>query len=238
MGTKINKVQRTIVRFGLDSPELTSLCRADKRLATVITHHGDLQYSLETDGFSFAVKTIIGQMLSSKAADAISSRLQALCIDDISPSIIGRLEHHQLRDIGLSSQKSYYIKGFAELIENSPEFLSALAAMQDTAAIECLVRVRGIGAWSAKMYLIFFLNRMDVLPYEDTAFTQAYKMLYGVTKTCRKEMIENCKAWKPYSSLAARYLYIALDNGFFRDSSFQRRLETEKAPNSPLCESS
>ena len=238
MGTKLNKVNRTIVRFGLDSPELTSLCRADKRLATVITQHGGLQYSQETDGFSFVVKTIIGQMLSSKAADAISSRLQTLCINDISPSIIGRLEHYQLRGIGLSNQKSSYIKGFAELIANSPEFLNTLATMQDTAAIECLARVRGIGAWSAKMYLIFFLNRMDVLPYEDTAFTQAYKMLYDVSKPSREEIIENCKAWKPYSSIAARYLYIALDNGFFRDSSFQRRLEAETAPSSTICKSS
>lgn len=76
-----------------------------------------------------------------------------------------------------------------------------------------LTRLRGIGTWSAKMYLIFTLDRKDVLPYEDVAFLQTYAWLYKTDDLRPAAIIKRCKKWKPYSSIAARYFYYALDMG-------------------------
>ena len=85
--------------------------------------------------------------------------------------------------------------------------------LPDEEAILALKSIKGIGNWTAKMYLIFFLQRQDVLPYEDGAFLQAYKWLYN-TKIIKSESIaRKCKKWRPYTSIGARYMYRALDTG-------------------------
>ena len=80
-----------------------------------------------------------------------------------------------------------------------------------------LTALRGIGTWSSKMYLIFVLNRLNVLPYEDGAFLQAYKWLYATDDIKPVAIKQKCASWSPYSSLAARYMYRALDNGLTKD---------------------
>lgn len=89
--------------------------------------------------------------------------------------------------------------------------------MNDADVMKNLTSLKGIGNWTAKMYLIFVLDRPDILPTEDVAFLQAYEWLYK-TKDRSKESVEKrCKKWKPYSSVAARYLYRALDNGLTKE---------------------
>ena len=84
--------------------------------------------------------------------------------------------------------------------------------MSDEEILKILISLKGIGSWTAKMYLLFFLEREDVLPFEDGAFLQAYRWLYN-TKKCEQKSIERrCKKWKPYSSIGARYLYAALNS--------------------------
>ena len=88
-----------------------------------------------------------------------------------------------------------------------------LESMPDNEVITELTSIKGVGNWTAKMYLIFFLQREDILPYEDGAFLQAYKWLYN-TKVIKPESIaRRCKKWKPYTSIGARYMYRALDTG-------------------------
>lgn len=79
-----------------------------------------------------------------------------------------------------------------------------------------LTRIRGIGTWTAKMYLLFVLQRSDVLPVEDVAFLQGYKRLYRTDDVSKESIIKKCKKWKPYSSIAARYLYRAVDTGLIK----------------------
>lgn len=97
-------------------------------------------------------------------------------------------------------------------MSNSFDF-SSLTDLSDEEAFRQLTSIKGIGHWTAKMYLLFFLKREDILPYEDVAFIQAYKWLYSARVTKRESVIRRCRKWKPYSSLAARYLYRALDDG-------------------------
>lgn len=216
------------ITYKTDSPEIQALCEADARLALVIRHYGDLSYTPHPDPFSHTVENIIGQMLSSKAADAIAARLYTLCGGKLTPTAILRLDKPLLRGIGLSGQKSEYIMLMAALLHDKPDFFDTLIDLPDVEVIKKLTALRGIGTWSAKMYLIFVLNRLDVLPYEDGAFLQAYKWLYATDDVKPHSIIKRCEPWKPYSSLAARYLYRALDSGLIRDANL--RIDLDRLP--------
>lgn len=89
--------------------------------------------------------------------------------------------------------------------------LSELQNLSDDEVIKKLTSLRGIGLWTAKMYLIFVLNRQNVLPVEDVAFLQSYKWMYKTDDISKDSVIKKCEKWSPYSSIAARYLYRALD---------------------------
>lgn len=202
--------------YNLDSPEIQYLCAADERLALVIRRYGDLTYTLHNNPFAHTVETIVGQMLSSKAADAITARLYSLCGGSLAPETVGRLDVSALRSIGLSGQKAEYVLRLATLLCEQPEFLIKLHNMRDEEVISRLTMLHGIGVWSAKMYLIFVLDRPDVLPFEDGAFLQAYKWLYQTSDLKPSAIKRQCAPWSPYSSLATRYMYHALDSGMIR----------------------
>jgi DNA-3-methyladenine glycosylase II len=191
------------------------LCKVDKRLERVICEIGDIEphdYS-EVDGFTFLVREIVGQMISAKVKKTIYNRLLALCHQEVIPSRIDALSIEDLRQIGLSNSKSNYIKNLATLALSGSLELEGLRALPDDQVMETLTSIKGIGQWTSKMYLLFFLGREDVLPFEDGAFIQAYRWLYNTSNVKPKEISKNCKKWSPYSSLASKYLYRALDTG-------------------------
>ncbi|MDR3271641.1 MAG: hypothetical protein LBT32_09080 [Peptococcaceae bacterium] len=210
--------------YTLESPEVQALCDSDARLSLLIRHYGDLTYSLHTDEFSFFVETIIGQMLSNKAADAIATRLYELCGSELKPETVSTLDIQALRGIGLSGLKTDYILQMADRMIESPDYFSGFNAESDNEIIRRLTALRGIGSWTAKMYLIFVLDRLDVLPHEDGAFLQAYKWIYDTDDVRPKQIEKRCTRWSPYSSLAARYLYCALDEGLTRDAGLCEKL--------------
>lgn len=220
----MKKCTRFVISYGTDSIEVQNLCDADKRLALLIGRFGALEYRLHSDAFPFLVETIIGQMLSSKAADAITTRFYGLCKHSFSPSEIIGLEHSALKSIGLSERKADYINSLDSFTYNNPSFFEELFYLEDEEVIKHLTSFRGIGSWSAKMYLIFVLNLLDVLPFEDGAFLQAYKWLYSEDDVKPSSIIEKCQSWRPYSSIAARYLYRALDSGLTRDDVLRDEL--------------
>jgi DNA-3-methyladenine glycosylase II len=215
MALKLERESTEFV-FTLESPEAVALCAADKRLSWLIHRYGELRYSLHTEAFPFFVETIIGQMLSNKAADTIAARLYDACGGKLTPLAVLKLELAAFKVIGLSGFKAEYIQRMATLLIEEPGYFDDLASLTDVEVIRRLTTLRGIGTWSAKMYLIFALNRLDVLPYEDGAFLQAYKWLYETEDTKPVSIVKRCEPWKPYSSLAARYLYRALDAGLVK----------------------
>jgi len=200
--------------FTSESKEIKWLMKKDKKLAYLIKNIGTLKYSLDENYFVFLVNTIIGQMLSNKASSAISSRLFVLCNNSITPQNIINLSVEKLREIGISTAKSKYIMNLSNHILNYPDFFMDFQDMDDDSAIEEIKKLNGLGSWSAKMFLIFVLNRMDILPYEDVAFLQSFKWLYSTDDISKDNIIKTCLPWKPFSSIASRYLYIALDNGY------------------------
>lgn len=217
------------------SPEVQALCASDERLSLLIEHYGSLSYSLHTDVFSFFIETIIGQMLSNKAADAIAACMYKLCGGELTGEAVLKLDTTALKNIGLSGQKADYILGFASLMDKQPDYFKDLTEAPDEEVIKCLTSSRGIGAWTSKMYLIFVLNRLDVLPYEDGAFLQVYKWLYGTDDIKPPSIKQKCAPWKPYSSIATRYFYRALDQGLMQDASLseKRRLKNSTPKKSP-----
>jgi DNA-3-methyladenine glycosylase II len=201
----------------LDSPEIMHLRANDARLNKLISRYGELRYSLHNDSFAFLVETIIGQMLSSIAADAISERMHRLCDGNLSPMNVLGQKHNDLREIGLSNAKAQYIFALAEHILNRPTYFKSLEQLSDDEVINELTSLKGLGSWSAKMYLIFMLDRKDVLPYEDGAFLQAYKWLYSVNDISVSSIKKTCTCWSPWTSIASRYLYRALDSGYTKN---------------------
>lgn len=201
-------------------PAVQYLCKKDKRLAKLIDMVGDIEYRTHPDCFSRLVRSIINQMLSNKAAYVIGGRVAALCGGSITPENLLKLDREQLRGAGLSYTKADNILGIAKAATDGSLDFSKLPELPDAEVIKELTRLRGIGDWSAKMFLIFTLNRMDILPYEDVAFLQTYAWLYKTNDLQPASIINRCKKWKPYSSIAARYFYYALDLGLTKEEFY------------------
>lgn len=208
------QISSEIVQLNPNTTSIQRLCKVDKRIAKVISMIGDLEYVPHSDGYDFLIHEIIEQMLSIKAGQKIYQRLSTLCNDLITPTKIAELSDEQLKSCGTSTSKVEYIKIITQAIISKDLILSDLTQLSDLEIIRELTKYRGIGKWTAKMYLIFVLDRKDVLPYEDGAFLQVYKWLYKTEDISPKAIQKKCRKWKPYSSIAARYMYRALDSGF------------------------
>ena len=201
-----------------DSPSIVHLCKHDKRLSKVISMVGPISYEIhDEDPYAFLVHEIIEQMLSIKAGAKIYNRLSDLCNGHISPESISRLSDDEIRSTGTSNSKVQYIKGLTSSVLYGDIVLGELEQLSDSEVCKRLTSLKGIGYWTAKMYLIFVLNRQDILPYEDVAFLQSYMWMYKTSNCNRKSIETKCKKWKPYSSIAARYLYRDLDMGLTKE---------------------
>lgn len=203
-----------IITLDMDTPSVQYLCKKGKRLAKVILMVGDITYSPHKDDFTFLVHEIIEQMLSMKAGQKIYARLEALCDGNVTPDKVARLSDEEISSIGTSKSKVSYIRGITDAYLSGEISREILENKSDAEVTATLMKIRGVGSWTAKMYLIFVLNRPDVLPFEDGAFLQVYQWMYKTEDTSRKAVEQKCRKWKPYSSVASRFLYRALDAGF------------------------
>lgn len=207
----------TTITLNRDSESIQYLCKKDKRLAKVISSIGSITYQIPSDSYGFLIHEIIEQMLSVKAGAKIYGRLEELCGGNVHAETVKQLSDTQIRGIGTSGSKVKYIRGLTDAVESGKLNLKELETMSDAEVISKLTTLNGIGTWTAKMYLIFALNRQDVLPYEDVAFLQGYEWLYKTKDRSKAAVEKKCRKWKPYSSIAARYLYLALDSGFTKN---------------------
>lgn len=206
-----------IIILDMDTASIQYLCKRDKRLAKVISMVGPLTYKTHVDEpYAFLVHEIIEQMLSVKAGAKIYSRFSDICNGQVTPEIVSKLSDEALRSTGTSQNKISYIRALTNEIMNGTLNLDSLSAYSDNDVRKKLTSIKGIGNWTANMYLIFVLNRDDILPVEDIAFQQSYKWLYRTEDVSKESIRKKCKKWKPYSSIASRFLYRALDDGLTR----------------------
>ena len=208
------EVKGKLIAINMDSPSVQYLSKKDSRLKKLISEIGDITYTLhDEDSFVFLVHEIIEQMLSVKAGQAIFNRLVELCDGEITPEAISDLSDEKIKSIGTANSKVRCIRFLTNAVRSGGIDFKRMASMSDDQIMKELMSIKGIGKWTAKMYLIFALGRQDVLPYEDVAFLQAFTWLYGIKDRSPEVVIKKCKKWSPYSSIASRYLYRALDTG-------------------------
>jgi len=189
------------------------LRRADPVMRDVIGKAGPFTLRLHRNRFRALVFSIIGQQISGKAAAAIRSRLvEYLKPQQISAESIARLTTEQLRSVGLSQQKAAYLLDLTERVANGNLRLSRMARMKDEQVIEALTEVKGIGVWTAQMFLIFSLGRLDVFPHDDLGVRMAIRNLYGLDELPNKDTSHRIAApWRPYASIASWYCWRSLE---------------------------
>ena len=191
------------------------LLRRDPVLAAVIKKHGacGLASAQRADHFSALVRAITGQQLSTKAASTIYARLVALMPGGVTPAALSTLTVEQMRTVGMSRQKIAYFRDLCEKALTGAVPLDSLDSMTDDEVIAALTQVKGIGRWSAEMFLMFRLHRPDVLPVDDLGIVNAVKNVYGLRKRPSADRIRKIgEVWRPYRSVASWYLWRTLDN--------------------------
>lgn len=162
--------------------------------------------------FASLAEAIIYQQLNGKAAETIHKRLAALAGEPLSPECILKLSDEQLRSVGLSKQKSAYLKDLAVKTAAGVLDFSRLVDFSDDEVIEHLTQVKGIGVWTAHMFLMFSLRRPNVLPTGDYGVQMAVKKHYRKRKLPKpKDMERIARAWEPYRSVACWYMWRSLD---------------------------
>lgn len=192
------------------------LLRRDPMLADIIRRHGPcgLAAAQRPDHFSALVRAIVGQQISTKAAATIHARLLALLPGGLATAeSLAALTDEEFRAAGISRQKALYLRDLAGKVIVNTLPLDRIDAMSDDDVIAALTQVKGIGRWSAEMFLIFRLHRPDVLPVGDLGIVNAITRVYRLRKRPTPERIRRLgEAWRPYRSVASWYLWRSLDN--------------------------
>lgn len=160
--------------------------------------------------FNGLVDIIIGQQISVKAAATIKKRFLDF-VESIEPEVIVSLEIDSMRLLGISNSKAKYIKELAEMIVNEEINLYEIDSMDNDQVVAELTKIKGIGKWSAEMFLIFCLARENIYSYGDVGLRNSFAKLYG-TELSDLEVIKIDDNWSPYKSYASLYLWKYLDN--------------------------
>lgn len=188
------------------------LKKSDPILRDIIERVGAYRIEYGPPEFHSLAEAIVYQQLNGKAAATIFKRFAALAGEPVTPEGILKLSAAQLRSVGLSKQKSAYIRDLAAKTAEGLLDFSKLHEMADDDVIQHLTQVKGIGVWTAQMFLMFMLKRPDVLPTGDYGVQAAMKKHYRKRKLPKpKDMERIAKAWAPYRSVACWYLWRSLD---------------------------
>lgn len=193
---------------------LAALKKADPVLKNIIQTVGDLPVSEPTEYFYTLVDAIASQQLSGKASEAILGRLKALYPKHKypTPDDILKTDDETIRKTGFSRPKVVYLKDLAKDFKEKIVDPSEFDPLSDEAVIQKLLIVKGIGRWTAEVFLMFSLNRPDVLPADDLGVQKAIQLAYNLDHLPKpKEVTEFGEKWHPYRTVASRYLWKSLD---------------------------
>lgn len=181
-------------------------------LASIIESVGEYRIEFRDPDFETLVKSITFQQLSGRVANVIFGRLAAAAGGRLTPESILKLRPARMRAVGLSRQKTEYIRDLARHARKGALVFEELAALSDREVIERLTQVKGIGVWTVHMFLIFALRRLDVLPTGDLGIRAAIRKAYGLEALpTPAEMEAMARAWKPYCTVASWYLWRSME---------------------------
>lgn len=197
-----------------------TICENDPTMKKLMMAIGDIEVSLRTDYFASIVRSIIGQQISVAAARSIYGRLLDLLGGQITGEGLLAKSQDELRQAGLTKRKAEYVKDLAEKVAAGELDIENINDYDNQSVMEQLTNVKGIGKWTAEMFLILSLYRPDVLAIDDVGFQRAAKWLYGVDHSERRQiLIDKSPLWKPHRSIVAFYLWEAVHLGFLTDYS-------------------
>jgi DNA-3-methyladenine glycosylase II len=187
--------------------------KKDAVLAKIIEAAGPYRIEYAEPRFENLVRSIVYQQLSGRVASVIFGRLHAAAgEEELTPAGIMRMRPERMRRLGLSAQKTLYIRELAKHTRRGSVVFESLPEMENDAVVEHLTQVKGIGVWTAHMFLMFALRRNDVLPVGDLGIRMAMKKAYELEDLPKPaEMERIAKGWKPYTSVACWYLWRSLD---------------------------
>lgn len=196
------------------------LTKKDKVMGALIASFPHGQLGTRGEALVTLVRSVVGQQISVKAAASIWARFEAVLDGAVTAEGILALSDEQMRGCGFSGSKVRYVRGIAQGFVNGTVHPGLWDGMDDEAIIQELVKLPGIGRWTAEMFLMFFLMRPDVLALDDLALINAFKRLYGAkfkdkdevpVKLWKQRLAEQGAKWVPYRTVASWYLWRSLD---------------------------
>ena len=191
---------------------ISHLKKSDPIMRGIIARVGPCRIEYGPPEFHSLAEAIVYQQLNGKAAVTIFKRFAALAGDPVTPNGILKLNESQLRSVGLSKQKSSYLRDMAERAARGELDFSKLHELSDEEVINHLTQVKGVGTWTAQMFLMFTLRRPNVLPTGDFGVQMAIKKHYRKRKLPKPAQMEKiARSWEPYRSVACWYLWRSLD---------------------------
>lgn len=184
------------------------LSRKDPVIMKIIKLYSGDKMQLKNNAFLTLVRSVVGQQISVKAADSVWKKLEELCRDSIEPKRIKSFSEDELRSAGLSRSKVNYIQNIAK-----SDILDVnWSSLDDEEAINLLCKIKGIGRWTAEMFLIFHLARPNILPLGDIGLIKAIELNYNNGEKMTKEELETYgQKWSPWCTVATWYLWRSLD---------------------------
>ncbi|MDA0831720.1 MAG: DNA-3-methyladenine glycosylase [Planctomycetota bacterium] len=185
------------------------LRKSDALLKAQIDRIGPFTLKLQRDRFDVLVRSIISQQISTAAARSIRQRLMdRIAPQKPTPEVLRALSAQELRSVGISPQKAGYLHDLSEKVADGSVRIKRLGRMSDEEVIEELVQVKGIGRWTAEMFLIFSLGRLDVLPVQDLGIRSAMMRIYNLEELPDRQTCLNIgEPWRPYASIASWYCW-------------------------------
>jgi DNA-3-methyladenine glycosylase II len=186
---------------------------ADPLMKAIIDAVGPFTLSLDRDRFRMLICSIISQQISGSAAASIFGRLRELAgPGGLKPANLVRFTIEELRSVGLSPQKATYVTDLVRKVNDGTVDLRQIGRLSDERVVEQLIQVKGIGRWTAQMFLIFSLGRLDVFPHDDLGVRSAIRDNYGLNDLPDKETaIRIAEPWRPYATVASWYCWQSLD---------------------------
>lgn len=191
---------------------INHLRKCDPVLAAIIKRIGPCRIEYGPPEFHSLAEAIVYQQLNGSAALTIFKRFAALAGEPLTPAGILKLSDEQMRSVGLSKQKSSYLRDMAERAASGQLDFSKLHELPDEEVIKHLTQVKGVGVWTAQMFLMFTLKRPNILPTGDFGVQMAIKKHYNKRKVPKPAIMEKiAKPWEPYRSIACWYLWKSMD---------------------------
>lgn len=191
------------------------LAKRDRVMRKLIPQFGEARLQHRGDPFTTLARSIVGQQISVKAAQSVWNRFVVLTGQDparIRPAAVSALSVDEIRQAGLSARKVEYLRDLAAHFEDRSVHVTEWQRMDDESIIEELVAIRGIGRWTAEMFLIFYLMRPNVMPLDDLGLVKGISLNYfSGEPVSRAEAREVGEAWAPYRSVATWYIWRSLD---------------------------